>query len=132
MGDFHSALYREGTNSLGAPHYPFYDITSGCNSNDVALGIPYYFCSGTGFDEVTGWGTANMLHLAWMINWSTAADDGRPTVSFGGPATGKWYNTDQFIDLNRTAKAIQAAGFQRGGVAGFSQAWDSADPAGRL
>ena len=126
MGDIHGFLYFEGINPSYAPHYPFYDITSGCNSNDITtLDSLTFYCSGTGWDAVTGWGTANMLHLAWMINWSTAADTGRPTVSFGGPATGKWYNTDQFIDWS---VSDSGGSFAPTGVAGFSQAWDF-DPA---
>jgi len=126
MGDIHGFLYYEGINPNYAPHYPFYDITVNCNSNDItALDGLAYYCAGTGWDAVTGWGTANMLHLAWMINWSTAADTGRPSVSFGGPTTGKWYNTDQFIDWSVTDSG---GSFTPTGVAGFSQAWD-VDPA---
>ena len=35
-----------------APHDPYYDTTSGCNSNDVGPG----YCAGTGWDAVTGFG----------------------------------------------------------------------------
>ena len=58
----------------GAPHNPFYDTTSGCNSNDVGTG----YCASTGYDLVTGWGSANMLQLAWGFNWHLLADDGLP------------------------------------------------------
>src|SRR5260370_5017984 len=34
---FLSSVYDEGFNPGFAPHYPFYDITSGCNSNDVSI-----------------------------------------------------------------------------------------------
>ena len=129
MGDIHGFLYYEGINGLSspfAPHYPYYDITSGCNSNDItALDDLNYYCAGTGWDAVTGWGTANMLQLAWMVNWSTAADSGRPSVMFGGPAVNTWYNTDQLIDWTVTDSG---GAYPATGVAGFSQGWD-VDPA---
>jgi kumamolisin len=65
LGNANYLLYFIGNNPTYSYHYPFYDITSGCNSNDVtasrALG---YYCAGTGYDLVTGWGSANMLQLA--------------------------------------------------------------------
>lgn len=125
MGNANYNIYYEGYNSGYAPHYPFYDITSGCNSNDITAfyGLGYY-CAGVGYDDVTGWGTFNALQFAWMINYSTAADIGAPYVTFGGPTTGKWYNTDQFIDWDVTDTG---GGYPATGVSGFSQAWD-ADP----
>ena len=114
---FTSAVYFEGFNPGYAPHYPFYDITSGCNSNDIGTG----YCAGTGYDLVTGWGTSNMLQLAWLINWNHASDDARPTVSFSGPATNTWYNTDQTVSWGVTDSG---GGGVASGVAGFSQAWD--------
>jgi subtilase family serine protease len=35
MGIGNYYLYQFGKNPSYAPHYPFYDITSGCNSNDI-------------------------------------------------------------------------------------------------
>ena len=56
-----------------------------------------------------------------MINWSTAADEGSPYFSFGGPIVGKWYNTDQVVDWD----VFDSGGnFAPTGVAGFSQQWD--------
>jgi hypothetical protein len=125
MGNANYNIYYEGYNSGYAPHYPFYDITSGCNSNDItALYNLGYYCAGAGYDPVTGWGTFNALQFAWMINYSTAADVGAPTISFGGPTTGKWYNTDQLVDWDVTDTG---GGFPPTGVSGYSQAWD-ADP----
>jgi hypothetical protein len=125
MGNANWYMYYEGYNPSYAPHYPFYDITSGCNSNDItALYNLGYYCSYTGYDDVTGWGTFNALQLAWAINWSTAADEGAPYLVFGGPTTGQWYNTDQIIDWD----VYDSGGsYPATGVAGFSQAWDS-DP----
>src|SRR5215469_8272648 len=115
MGNANYPIY--GSRLTGAPHDPFYDITSGCNGNDIGGG----YCAGTGYDVVTGWGSANMLQLAWAMNWHLLADDGRPTVSFSGPATGQWYNTDQTVGISVTATGGPAPA---SGVAGFSAAWD--------
>jgi hypothetical protein len=125
MGDIHYALYYEGL-FKGAPHYPFYDITSGCNNNDVTAfyGIGYY-CAGPGYDLVTGWGSANMLQLAWTINWYHLPGFTYPSVAFSGPATSRWYNTEQVVSW--TVNAPPQNAYPSDGVAGFSQAWDS-DP----
>jgi Pro-kumamolisin, activation domain len=118
LGNANYPIYESGIN--GAPHNPFYDITTGCNSNNIGAG----YCAGTGYDEATGWGSANMLQLAWAINWHTLADDGRPTVTFSGPAAGHWYRTDQTVGIT---VADTGGGFPASGVAGFSDAWNS-DP----
>jgi hypothetical protein len=119
MGNANFPIYGAAVPG-GAPHAPFYDITSGCNSNNIGTG----FCAGTGYDLVTGWGSANMLQLAWALNWRLLDDSGRPTVSFFGPATGQWYNTDQELRFSVTDTG---GGASPSGVAGFSDAWDS-DP----
>jgi hypothetical protein len=118
LGNANYPLYEAGIS--GAPHKPYYDITSGCNSNNIGPG----YCAGTGYDLVTGWGSANMLQLAWAINWHTLADQGRPGVTFSGPSPNVWYNTDQTIGIT---VADTGGGFPASGVAGFSAAWD-ADP----
>jgi Pro-kumamolisin, activation domain len=118
FGNANYPLYESGID--GAPHNPFYDITSGCNSNNVGTG----YCAGPGYDLATGWGSANMLQLAWAFNWHLLADDGRPGVTFSGPTPDVWYNTDQTIGIN---VADTGGGFPASGVAGFSDAWDS-DP----
>ena len=66
-----------------------------------------------------------MLQLAWAINTYIAGDFGAPSVSFSGPATGQWYNTDQTV--NWTVTDTADSGINPTGVAGFSQAWDT-DP----
>ena len=75
MGNGNYYLYYFGQSPFYAPHYPFYDITSGCNSNDITalLGLTA-FCSGPGYDLVTGWGTINALQLSWAINTYIAGD----------------------------------------------------------
>ena len=47
---------------------------------------------------------------------------GGPTITFGGPTTGKWYNTDQLVDWDVTDTSSN--GFTPTGVSGFSEAWD--------
>ncbi len=115
MGNANYPIYEDAID--GAPHVPFYDITSGCNSNNVGTG----YCAQTGYDLVTGWGSANMLQLAWAMNWHLLADDGRPTVSFSGPTSGTWYNSDQTIGIS---VADTGGGLPASGVAGFSDAWN--------
>jgi len=120
-------VYWLAENPSYAPHYAFYDITTGCNNNDVTsfYGLGYY-CAGTGYDPVTGWGSFNALQLAWGINTYRAGDFGDPVVSFTGPTTSHWYNTDQTVSWT-VADTSGLTGYAPNGVAGFSQAWDS-DP----
>ncbi|HEY2577118.1 MAG TPA: S53 family peptidase, partial [Streptosporangiaceae bacterium] len=118
FGNANFPLYESAIS--GAPHNPYYDTTSGCNSNNVGTG----YCATTGYDLATGWGSANMLQLAWAFNWHLLADDGRPAVTFSGPTPGVWYRTDQNIGIS---VADSGGGFPASGVAGFSDAWN-ADP----
>jgi hypothetical protein len=108
-------------------HFPFYDMTGAyCNSNDVtaAQGLGYY-CSGVGWDHVTGWGSANMLQLAWAINWYLIPATGtNPAVSWRGPATGQWYNSDQVVSWT-VSDPEPSGSTPSSGIAGFTQAWDS-------
>ena len=110
FGNANYPIYETGID--GAPHNPFYDITSGCNSNDIGPG----YCAGTGYDLVTGWGSANMLQLAWAFNWHLLADDGRPVVTFSGPTPGVWYNTDQTVGINGRRHRRRLPGERRGRV----------------
>jgi subtilase family serine protease len=121
MGNVNYYIYRDGL--YGAPHFPFYDITSGCNNNDVTAfyGLGYY-CAGPGYDEVTGWGSANMLQLAWGINWYSSPAIGSPSVNFTGPAVKTWYNSEQVVSWTVTDNG---GGYPPTGVAGFTQGWDS-------
>ncbi len=126
MGNANYYLYGEGYNQPYSAHYPFYDIVSGCNANDITnqYGL-YYFCAVPGLDQATGWGSANMLQLAWTINTFLAGDFGPPTVSFSGPPTNRWYNTDQTVSWTIADTTIN--GHPPNGIAGFSALWD-ADP----
>jgi Pro-kumamolisin, activation domain len=107
-------LYSIGAGA--APHDPYYDVTSGCTSNDIGAG----WCAAAGYDLATGWGSVNMLQLAWALNWQVLPDAGAPFVTFSGPATGVWYNTDQSVSWTVTDTGSPASG-----VAGFSQGWDA-------
>jgi hypothetical protein len=122
IGNANYSIYE--ANSIGtASGYPFYDITSGCNNNDVTAfyGLGYY-CATTGWDPVTGWGSINMLQLAWTINWYRAAADGDPSVSFTGPSINTWYNSDQIVNWS---VVDNTGGVPGTGIAGFTQGWDA-------
>jgi kumamolisin len=117
-------LYFFGLEPRLAPHYPFYDITSGCNNNDVTIADHLnFFCAGTGRDQVTGWGSFNFLQLAWAINFLQAGDFGTPSINFTGPALNKWYNTNQIVSW--TISDTTGNSKPPTGVAGFSEAWDT-------
>ena len=125
IGEANPYLYGEGL-SPSAPHYPFYDITSGCNNNDITQEYHLsYFCAGPGYDRVTGWGSANMLQLAWAINWFLAGDDAGPSIAISGPPVNHWYNTDQTVSWILTDTTRN--GHRPIGAAGASLSWD-ADP----
>jgi hypothetical protein len=126
LGQPNQAIYYEGFNAPYAAHYPFYDIQDGCNSNDVtAAGGLTYYCAGPGYDLVTGWGSVNMLHLAWLFNTWAAGDFGAPSVKFQGPVVNQWYNTDQGVFW--LATDTSGDGAPANGVAGFTGLWDT-DP----
>jgi hypothetical protein len=118
LGNANPSLYAEGYEPF-APHYPFYDITSGCNNNDITqrYGLSY-FCAGPGYDMVTGWGSANMLQLAWMINAFVAGDGAGPVTTFSGPQPNRWYNTPQVVSW--AIADTSANGHSPNGVAGYS------------
>jgi hypothetical protein len=120
LGNANYYLYGQGINQ-SAPHHPFYDVTSGCNSNDATVGGVQFYCAGQGYDLVTGWGSANMLQLAWAINWFLASDAAAPIVDFSGPPVNQWTNSDQTISWTASDPTN---GYAPTGVAGYSAAWD--------
>jgi Pro-kumamolisin, activation domain/Bacterial Ig-like domain (group 3) len=129
VGNPNAILYEEGNPSVStASHYPYYDITQGCNSNDVTNApTPHltYFCAGLGYDEVTGWGSANMMQLAWALNWYIIPAIGLPSVDFQGPQINAWYNSEQKVSWT----IVDNSGtFPGTGIAGFTQGWDSIPP----
>src|SRR6266536_2342582 len=66
-----------------------------------------------------------MLQLAWAINTYSAGDFGAPVVTFSGPTTGVWYNSDRIVSWGVTDTS--GISLPPVGVSGFSQRWDS-DP----
>lgn len=116
MGDPDYALYNATLgNGVGtAPNNPFHDVTSGCNGNGAGTG----YCAGTGYNLATGWGSFNALQLVRAFIWQgIVSDNGRPSVSFSGAATGHWYNYDATVGVS---VADTGAGGSVSGVSGFS------------
>lgn len=125
IGNANPFLYYFGLNPAYAPHYPFYDITSGCNTNDItAANKLTSYCAGAGYDSVTGWGTANMLQLSWALNTYFAGDFTPPHVTFSGPAINTYFNTPQTVSWS--ISDLSNNGAVPVGVAGFTKAWDTA------
>ncbi len=110
LGNPNYSIYWSGANN--APHFPFYDITTGGNGYGA---VP-------GFDLVTGWGSFNALQLARAMNWFIAADYGAPAITFSGPTTGHWYNTNQTVSYS--IADTTADSHHANGVSGNSAAWD--------
>jgi hypothetical protein len=130
LGNGSYYLYFFGLQPTLAPHYPFYDITSGCNLNDVTIANHLTaFCAGPGRDEVTGWGSFNFLQLVWAVMFDLAGDSGEPTITFSGPALNKWYNTNQIVSWT-ISDTSGRSDRKPTGIAGFSQAWDAAPGGG--
>ena len=122
FGNYAASLWYGAQHSYYL-HNPFYDVTSGCNYPSGGSG----YCAVTGYDLVTGWGSVNMLQLAWMLNWYYFSDDGPPVVNFSGPSVNTWYNSNQQVSW--TVSDTGGSGTPSG-VAGFTQGWDGvpADP----
>jgi hypothetical protein len=129
IGNPNPYLYEEGVRK-NAQHDPFYDMVSGCNFNDATQQDKLkYFCTAPGYDMVTGWGSANMLQLAWALNWEIIPASGEPYITWSGPPTNKWYNTNQTVSW--TIHDYEPSGSTPApGIAGETQGWDSipADP----
>ena len=124
MGNANYPIYEEARRK-NAGRDPFYDTLTGCNSNDITLDYHLTaYCAGPGYDEVTGWGSANMLQLAWAINWEVIPASGVPYITFSGPPTNKWYNTNQTVSWT-IHDYVPAGGTPGTGIAGETQGWDS-------
>jgi len=129
MGLVNYQLYYVGENPGYAAHYPYYDITVGCNNNDITTlyGLGYY-CAGTGYDAITGWGSFNALQLSRAISTYDLGDFGAPVITFSGPAgvnhgSNTWFNTDQTVSWTVTDTTNSCC--TATGVSGFSQSWDT-------
>jgi subtilase family serine protease len=143
IGNANYPVYAEGKSERAnagnqAGHDPFYDTTEGCNSNGLTVQFKLNaYCAKKGYDQATGWGSANMLQLSWAINWELALANGIPNVTFSGPATDKWYNTNQTVTwkINDFSGGSSIPGT---GIAGEAQGWDTfpsdphSEPRGQL
>ena len=81
-------IYYFAHNPTYASHIPFYDMTSGCNNNDITaeFGLTS-FCAVPGYDRVTGWGSFNALQMSWAMNSWFWAISLRPALTSAVPAT---------------------------------------------
>jgi uncharacterized repeat protein (TIGR01451 family) len=131
IGSVDRFIYEEGANGPGrtppsAPHYPFYDITSGNTGNNVGPG----WNATPGYDLATGWGSANMLQFAWALNWfalGSTSTNWTPAVGFyGSIQTSHWYNTPQLLGVNVVFNG--GGTIPPMGAAGFSSVWDQPVP----
>ena len=80
IGQPGQALYAAATT---APQNPYYDVKDGsCNGGGPVTGD----CTSPGYDKATGWGSANMLQLAWAINYfHNAPGTTPPVIAMQGP-----------------------------------------------
>jgi hypothetical protein len=100
-------------------HNPFYDITSGCNGGQNDSG----FCATAGYDLATGWGSINMLQLAWGLI-DVVSHGVTPELTFSGPATNTWFNTDKLVLFQAVSPNPQGT-TAAVGIAGYTAQWDA-------
>jgi hypothetical protein len=126
IGNPNPIIYYEAMHK-NAAHDPFYDITKGCNSNNITKEYDLKsYCAHAGYDEATGWGSANMLQLAWAINDELTKAKGKPYITMTGPEKNKWYNTNQTVTW--TIHDFVGPGLPESigtGIAGWTAAWDA-------
>jgi hypothetical protein len=117
LGQAGQPLYLAANTHAAQGKNPMYDITSGCTSNEVGSG----FCGITGYDRASGWGTPNMLQLAWALNYWNMPEASPPTVNISGPATNTYLNSGSL------SWTTSDNGSPPSGVSGWTAKWDS-DP----
>lgn len=100
-------------------HNPFYDITSGCNAGSQGSG----YCAGPGYDLATGWGSVNMLQLAWALT-DVVSHGVLPQVTFSGATANTWYHTDRHVDFTIVSPSPQGTNASVG-LAGYTAQWDA-------
>jgi kumamolisin len=102
----------------GGRHNPFYDITSGCTTNDAGAG----YCAVAGYDRATGLGSANLFQLANQVLWFNVGELTAPTVTLNGPPVSTYVNSGSvswsIVDNGSPAPT---------GVQGYTAQWDG-DP----
>jgi hypothetical protein len=111
-------LYLAGVDHAAQGKNPYYDTTSGCTTNDAGPG----FCGITGYDRATGWGTVNMLQLAWANNYWNMGEASPPTETFSGAPANTWVNGGT-VGWNLVDNGSPAPS----GVSGWTAQWGS-DP----
>ena len=122
LGQAGNQLYLAAHSHAAQGKNAFYDVTSGCTTNEVGSG----FCGITGYDRASGWGTPNMLQLAWADNYWNMGEASAPTITMSGPTTGTYLNSGtlswSIADQGSPAPS---------GVSGYTAMWDSdpGDPA---
>lgn len=101
------------TSNSSNGHNPFYDVTTGCNGGQDTQG----YCAGGGYDLATGWGSFNMMQMAWAIIDAVAAKT-PPEVAFTGPGVNSWFNADRQVNFtiksdppNGSTSTVKAAGY---------------------
>lgn len=118
IGQGGEQLYLAGVDHAAQGKNPYYDVTSGCTTNDQGPG----FCGIPGYDRATGWGTMNMLQLAWANNYWNMGEASPPTVTLSNVPTNTWVNGGT-IDWGLVDNGSPGAS----GVAGWTAQWGS-DP----
>ncbi|HEY3834460.1 MAG TPA: protease pro-enzyme activation domain-containing protein [Acidimicrobiia bacterium] len=118
VGEAGRQLYLAAIDHAAQGKNPYYDITSGCTSNDAGSG----FCGIVGYDRATGWGSFNMLQLEWAINYWSTGEASAPTVTLSGPLTNAYTNTGTL-----SWSVVDNGSPTPTGVSGWTAKWD-ADP----
>jgi hypothetical protein len=60
--------------------------------------------------------------MSWSLIWNDVVENGWPSISFAGPTTGVWYNSNQNVSWT---VVDNVSGGPATGIAGFTQGWDS-------
>jgi hypothetical protein len=129
LGNPDPALYAIGHKTYQPQHYPFYDITSGCNNNDIANASTGFYCAGPGYDLVTGWGSMNMLQMAWALNgWVTGNTTPKaPSFTIQQFNAGWTNDSTASIQWSVSSNASNSSASPTG-IAGVSTAFDNEAP----
>lgn len=130
FGPANASLWALGRFGLGIGHNPYYDIlptgsvNTDCIGGDNSLGLAPPYCAAVGYDQATGWGSFNMLQMAWALAGGVA-NGVPPSLSFTGPAVKTWYKADQVVKFTVVSPTLTGTGAAYG-VAGYTAQWDAA------
>ncbi|HEX4493669.1 MAG TPA: protease pro-enzyme activation domain-containing protein [Acidimicrobiia bacterium] len=117
IGQAGTQLYLAANTHAAQGKNAFYDITSGSTTNEIGAG----FNAIPGYDRASGWGTPNMLQLAWAMNYWNMPEASAPLVTLSGPSTSGW------VTGGTISWSIVDQGSPASGVSGYTAQWD-ADP----